>query len=676
MLRDALAADVPYAPFDGIVLTDTFQMHEAGDLDDGSVFRANGDRVIAQRSLDIRVIIGNPPYSVGQTSGNDNAANLKYPTLDAKIESTYAARSAATNKNSLYDSYIRAIRWASDRIGDNGVIGFVTNGGFIDSNTADGLRLSLADEFATIYVYNLRGNQRTAGELSRREGGKVFGGGSRNTVAVTFLVKHPSSSRPAALRYRDIGDYLSREDKLRILDESTINSLAWQTITPNDDGDWLNQRSDAFDAYEPIGEKDRTAVFAAFGRGLETGRDPWVYNFSRSTVASNVASMVSFYNNQATAFSALLKREGLHDPKAHVESFISTDPTRVSWTRSLRQALARGEQLDFDEANVVRSAYRPFCLQSVYFDRLVNHERGKTPSIFPRGVSNVGFTLTGAGSHFEFCLIATDALPNLHLLDTGQFFARWTYETAEGDHVSQGAFNFDDADVVDGYKRIDNITDAALKQYRSWYGAEVAKDDIFAFVYGFLHSPDYRTRFAADLKRSLPRIPRIQADDFAAFRDAGSQLLGLHIGYADVDPYPLTITGDQPSGPGLADRFGWFRVEKIRWAGKGKDVDKSGIAYNPRITIAGIPDTAHRYMLGPRSALEWILDRYQVKTDAASGIVNDPNDWSREVDNPRYILDLIAKVTTVSVETMRIVDGLPPLRIVENTSATPTERKV
>ncbi|HMO11013.1 MAG TPA: damage-inducible protein, partial [Actinotalea sp.] len=246
--------------------------------------------------------------------------------------------------------------------------------------------------------------------------------------------------------------------------------------------------------------------------------------------------------------------------------------------------------------------------------------------------------------------------------------ARGTDRRAGGAPVGGGPCASSAAGGAGGSRRIDNVTDAALATYRRWYGPDVAKDHVFAFVYGLLHSPDYRTRFAADLKRSLPRIPRIDAADFVAFRNAGQALLDLHIGYEDAAPYPLTITGAQPTGPGSADLYDWFRVERLRWAGKGRAGDRSAIVYNPRITVSGIPDAAHRYMLGSRSALEWVLDRYQVKTDTPSGIVNDPNDWSREVGNPRYILDLIAKVTTVSVETMRIVDALPPLRIHEDQS--------
>ncbi|WP_159809581.1 DEAD/DEAH box helicase [Cellulomonas citrea] len=670
-IREAVDPGEPYRPFDGIVLTDTFQMHEDGDLDDGAVFTANSDRVIAQRALDIRVIIGNPPYSVGQTSANDNAANLKYATLDAKIAATYDARSSAKLRKSLLDSYVRAIRWASDRVGDQGVIGFVTNGGFIDSNSADGLRKTLADEFASVYVYNLRGNQRSAGEQSRREGGKVFGAGSRNTVAITFLIKRQSHRGRALLRYRDIGDYLTREEKLRVIGESTIDALNWSEITPNEAGDWTNQRSGDFGAFTPVADRQEPGLLAVFSGGIKTNRDSWVYSYSEAELVGHVKAMIAEYNSQLAQFAAECSRSGVRDRRTAYGAFIQRDPRRISWDGTLEHDFIQGKAARFEPSHVRVGAYRPFTRQRVYFDRQLNNSVYRQPSLFPSAtLRNVGFQVVAPGSDKPFSVLAVDLLPDLSVWGSGpsQFFPRWTYEKVEGEAATQGAFDWSDTEVVDGCRRIDNVTDACLRQYRTWYGPDVTKDEIFSFLYGFLHSPDYRVRFAADLKRTLPRIPRIAADDFAFFVTAGRRLLDVHIGYEDAEPYPLTITGDQPAGPGSADRYEWFRVEKLRWGGKGRDADKSTIFYNPRITVSGIPDAAHRYMLGSRSALEWVIDRYRVTTDKASGITNDPNDWSREVGNPRYILDLIAKVTTVSVETMRIVDGLPPLRVHEDQS--------
>ncbi len=651
--------ETPYEAFDGIVLTDTFQMTEKDDIDDLLVFTNNNARAEVQRALDIRVIVGNPPYSVGQTSGNDNNANVKYPHLDKSIETTFAAKSKATNKNSLYDSYVRAIRWSANRIGDAGLIGFVTNGGFIDANTADGLRKTLADEFTDIYIYNLRGNQRTAGEQSRKEGGKVFGSGSRNTVAVTFLVKNPAASRDrATVHYRDIGDYLNREDKLAIVDQSHIDSLDWQAIQPNDTGDWTHQRSEQFEKWQPLGG-NKQAVFRLYSGGLKTNRDAWVYNYSPAEVEANVKRMVDFYNTQVDDFKAFIAANPGLDPSKTVDSFIDNDPTKISWNRADRSNVARGRKYEMKADRTYLGAYRPFAKQAVEFDAQLNDMVYRMPSMFPTpNHANQGFAINGVGTHHTFGVLATDCVPNLHLMHTGQFFARYTYEPVEG-----GTLELSD-DVVDGYRRIDNITDATLRQYVAWYGNDVTKDTIFAFVYGFLHSPDYRTRFASDLKRSLPRIPRIGADQFPIFRDAGQKLLDLHIGYEGVEPYPVVVNG-VPEGLEGDALYDALRVTKMKYGKRGKDWDRTVINYSPSITVSGIPEEAHRYFLGTRSAVDWLLDRYEVTTEKSSGIVNDPNDWSREVGNPRYILDLIAKVTTVSVETMKIVDSLPPLRIVD-----------
>lgn len=653
-----------WEPFDGIVLADTFQMTEADDTLDGKVFRANSERADRQLALPITAIIGNPPYSVGQTSGNDNNANLKYPTLDGQIEKTYAARSTATNKNSLYDSYIRAIRWASNRIGDRGIIGFVTNGGFLDSNTADGLRKSLADEFSSIYIYNLRGNMRSPNW--RAEGGQIFGAGSQATVTITFLVKHqaPVSSSSTSIVYRQTPDGLDRAEKLTEIETARIGDEHWSQIVPNPHGDWLNQRGDDFQGYQPLGgnrqKPTSSTVFTLMSAGLQTNRDTWVYNYSRGELAKNVAKLMNFYNTQVDDFAKHVVAHGITKPRDIVDQWVSSDATKISWARSLRQAVAKGIHLTFNDQRIVTGGYRPFCKQMVYFDRLVNHEPGQTPAMFPTVKhSNHGFVVVAPGSDKAFAAHAVGLLPDLSMWGSGpsQFFPRYTWEPIDEGKFDGGA----GAEIVDGYRRIDNITDQALSTYQRWYGEEVTKDDIFKFVYGLLHSADYRAQFAPDLKRSLPRVPRLEAEDFGPFRDGGQQLLDLHIGYEDVDPYPLAIAGGDPSGPGSGDLYAWFAVEKLKWGGKGKD--RSTIVYNPRVTISGIPEEAHGYMLGSRSGLEWIFDRYQIKTDKASGIVNDPNDWSREVDNPRYILDLIGKVTTVSVETVRIVESLPPLRI-------------
>jgi len=645
------AEQLGYVEFPGLVLTDTFQSYEDGDEDDLGVFPENNERINRQRQLPITVIIGNPPYSAGQDSANDNNANDKYPGLDAAIRDTYAARSTATNKNSLYDSYIRAITWASLRIKDRGVIAYVTNGGWLDANTADGMRLSLVDEFSAIHVVNLRGNQRTAGEQSRKEGGKVFGGGSRATVAITLLVKDPGHTGPAQVHYTDIGDYLTREGKLAtIADAQTLAGFDAVTITPNASGDWLHQRTDDFTTHLPLGDKDKgaTTVFGLFSGGLKTNRDAWCYNTSTDALEANMRRLVDTYEADRMA--------------GRTSKSATTDTTLIAWSGGLSARLDRHAPLSFDPVSVMSAIYRPFSRTRVCFDPRFNERRYRLGELFPTGEhANIGFTLTGPSSHYDFCLIAADAVPDLHLLDTGQFFARWRYVEVK----DEGALSIDVGDTTGGYRRVDNVTDEALERFHTAYGTKVTKDDIFFYCYGLLHSPDYRERYAADLKKLLPRIPLVT--DPWPFVAAGREMADLHLGYESVTPYPLG--GLDVDGPAGEAAYGFFRVSKMTVAKvrvDGKLVpDRTRIAYNDAITLTGVPEEAYRYQLGSRSAIEWILDRYQVKTDKASGIVNDPNDWSREVGQPRYILDLLARIVAVSLETMKIVDALPTLDIRE-----------
>lgn len=638
---------VGYKPFEGIVLTDTFQMTENGDTLDEALFTGNNDRVIAQNGLDIRVIIGNPPYSVGQSSGNDNNANQKYPTLDESIRSTYAARSTATNKNSLYDSYIRAIRWASNRVHDStegGVVCYVSNGGYIDGNTADGLRKTLTDEFHDVYIYNLRGNARTAGELRRKEKGNVFGEGGRTTIAVMVLVKRPGMVTDCVLHYKDIGDYLDRATKLATLEENSLASLDWDAIKPNQYGDWINQRDPNYENYPLIADKkDKTGrtIFSIQSGGLKTNRDAWVYNSSEKTVARSVGSMIDFYNSEVDRW------EGAGRPEP-VENFVDTDSTKISWSSTLRTRLRSGRVSHRIESSMREAMYRPFQKAHLYFSSDLNERRYRLNELFPApDSSNIGFVTVSPGGSGDHACLMVESIPDLHLIETSQFFARYSYSTPAEDALLATP------------TRQDNITDWALNEYRNTYGDDVSKDDIFFYVYGLLHSTDYRTKYVAELKKTLPRIPQVKGrENFDEFVKAGRELSALHIGYETVDPYPLTETATTVAPE---DEFERYAVTKMKYGGKSGAWDKSVIRYNPYIIIEGIPEEAQRYMLGARSGLDWIIERYQVKTDKASGIVNDPNDWGREHDQPRYIIDLIGKITTVSLETLRIVDTLPSL---------------
>ncbi|MFJ8435150.1 DEAD/DEAH box helicase [Kitasatospora sp. NPDC094019] len=665
------ASDV-YQPFEGIVLTDTFQLAEGGaaKLDGMDVLEGNSERAKKQKAQPITVVVGNPPYSVGQDSVNDNNQNLKYEALDSRIAETYVAKSAVGNKNKLYDSYIRAIRWASDRIQEEGIVAFVSNGGYIDGTSADGLRKSLVEEFDAIYCYNLRGNQRTAGEQSAREGGKIFGSGSRNTVAVLILVKGTKASTTAtgcALYYSDIGDYRSREDKLRILASQHLDTIDWQLLMPNADGDWINQRSEHYTTFQAIGDKDKklaaNAVFATYSSGLNSARDAWVYNFSEETVRTNMESMIDFYNEQVEGFKKHCQAHGLTAPSVRdVEQWIDTDPKKISWNRADKTRLSKGQKYVFDAACVVTSSYRPFTKQKLYFHSRLNDMTYQLPRLFPSADhENIGFYITGPGADEPFSVLMFDDIPNLHAVGTrsmGPHFARYTYrELGQGDDLFAAA----EAEIGGGYEQVENITDATLSAYQKSYSdTTINKDDIFFYAYALLHSPQYREQFAADLKKSLPRIPKVQ--DFHAFAAAGRALSDLHLGYEQAKPYPGIVEkvtgGTSTTPPSELYRVG----KKMKFPRTKGQLDRTTIVFNPRITLTNIPEEAYRYQLGARSAIEWIMDRYWLKTDKDSDIVSDPNVWS---EDPRYIIDLLKRIVTVSLETMKIVDTLPPLDIVE-----------
>ncbi|WP_211373201.1 DEAD/DEAH box helicase [Pseudoxanthomonas broegbernensis] len=421
-----------YVPFEGICLTDTFQMYEKEDLVD-QLLVDNSKRRRRQKKLDIRVIVGNPPYSVGQKSENDNNDNVEYLALDARIRSTYAARSNATLSKGLYDSYIRAIRWASDRVGNAGVVGFVTNAGWLEANTADGLRKCLAEEFSNVYVFHLRGNQRTSGELSRKEGGKIFGSGSRAPIAISLLVKNPDVSQHGKIQFRDIGDYLSREDKLeKITKYASVAGIPdWQAITPDEHGDWLRQREDSFGKFIALGDKKGGGVklFDNFSQGVLTARDAWAYNASFDRLGESISSMIGFYNAEVMRFDQEFYGQSKITRDQSVDGFIDTDATRISWTANLKQELGKGRTFEYETACRAPSLYRPFTKQWVYFSRRFNERVYQMPKVFPvTGEHNLAICAMGSGSKKDFTVLMADALPNYDAMEKGQCFPQSLYE--------------------------------------------------------------------------------------------------------------------------------------------------------------------------------------------------------------------------------------------------------
>jgi len=523
------------------------------------------------------------------------------------------------------------------------------------------------DEFSKLYVYNLRGNQRTSGEQSRREGGKIFGSGSRTPVTICVLVKDPSHTGEAVLHYRDIGDYLSREEKLDIIaQEGSIAHTEWEVIVPNAAADWINQRDEKYDTYQPIGDKktkgkpNTPGVFQLYSRGLATSRDAWAYNFSVRAVEENVRRMIEFYNSEVDRYQ---QADG-PSKKIKVEDFIDFDSTQFSWDRINKSDVARGKKGAFDPSKVRgASLYRPFCKQALYFDasNQFNNCVYQLPRLFPTPEhENIAIITSVAGTK-DFSVLITDTLPDLHLVGDAQTFSLYTYEPVVEDDGGLN-LNLGGGEVVDGYTRKENITDATLAAYRSTYGDEgIAKEDIFYYIYALLHHPEYREKYAADLKKMLPRIPLVKG--FWEYSRTGRALAELHLGYESVEPYPLDEVASSPAPEDLEERFEFYRVQKLQF---GPKKDKTRIKYNGHLTLKGIPEEAYEYQVNGRSALEWVIDRYQVKTDKKSLITNDPNDYCRAVNDPRYIVDLIKRLVTVSLETQKLVGTLPRFEVLED----------
>ncbi|MFH3966925.1 MULTISPECIES: DEAD/DEAH box helicase [Acinetobacter calcoaceticus/baumannii complex] len=655
--------EMEYTPFEGICLTDTFEMYEKEDLV-SKVLVDNSARRKRQKNLDITVIVGNPPYSAGQESGNDNNANVKYPFLDSRIEETYAKHTTATLKNSLYDSYIRAIRWASDRIKDCGVIGFVTNGGYIDSNSADGLRKCLADEFSSLYFFHLRGNQRTSGERSRQEGGKIFGGGSRAPIVIAVLVKNPNAKQHGQIYFHDIGDYLSREEKLeKLSDLVSINGITaidgWTTITPDVHNDWLNQRDDSFSEFISIGNKKNKAeidLFDNYSRGVATSRDAWVYNFSKDKLIQQIKESINYYNSEVSRYKA-------SNLSCKAEDFVSFDSTKFHWDRANKWDLEKHKSYIYDSNSVYKACYRPFTKTNFYFNKYLNNMVYQMPQFFPtRDAKNIVISLTGLGTPKEFTCIISNIVPDVQLSSNGQCFPLYLYEENIVKDNDTDLFSQAGSNTTDGqYTRKDAISDAGLKHFQDAYPTEtISKEDIFYYVYGLLHSEDYRTRYADNLIKELPRIPCVKkADDFWAFSKAGRDLAHWHLNYETVEPYKAKLDLGNKSLKHLEDKD--FYVTKMKFPKKDQ---KDTVVYNNSITIREIPLEAYDYVVNGKSALEWVMERQGVSTHKDSGIVNDANDWAIEtMGDARYPLDLFLRVITVSLETMKIVRSLPKLDI-------------
>ncbi len=654
--RGRRGEDSTYEPFNGIVLTDTFNLNKK---DNPTLFPKewlpdNNKRAERQQKLPIQVIVGNPPWSIGQRSSSDNNQNIPYPELEERVRNTYVEYSTATLRNSLYDTYKMAIRWASDRIGEQGIIAFVTNGSWINGNADSGIRACLAEEFSSVHVLHLRGDARTSGERRRAEAGNVFGSGSRTPVAITILVKNPKVTHEGCkIEYRDIGNYLTREEKLETLrDKESISGFSgWDTITPDKHYDWIEQRDEAFANFYPLGTKEaragRTdnAIFGLYSRGLATSRDTYIYNFSRDTCAENALRMTQDYLN---AMSELEE-----DPELTANEVARRHTTNIQWDRELENNLNRGRTTEFDVSYIRKTIYRPFVKTNCYADYTFANCKYQLDLIFPESSSdNLVICVPGIGSKKAFSVLITDTMPDLGLNNAAQCFPRWQYPKPIANSDESEAL----LDVDESSERIDNISNKAQSEFCRHYRTDkITKDEIFYYVYGILHAPSYREQFANDLSKMLPRIP--YAPEFTAFAEAGYKLAELHLNYETYEQYPLTVEFPNISSPPTdledANPNLFLLTEK---AMKFLDAEKRVLAINDNVRITNIPEDSWGYVVNGRTPLEWFIDRYKIKTDSDSGIVNDPNGWFAD---PRDLVTAIKRIVYVSVESARIIYQLP-----------------
>ncbi|EGP5042715.1 DEAD/DEAH box helicase family protein, partial [Enterococcus faecium] len=593
-----------YKPFEGIVLTDTFESTEQEDTLDDTFFGTNDERLKRQQEVPITAIIGNPPYSVGQSNANDNNKNIEYLNLNKRIEETYSKYSNANLNKGLYDSYIKAVRWSSDRLSGKGIIGFVSNASFIDSQTTDGLRKCLYEEFNYLYIFNLRGDQRTQGETSRKEGGKIFGSGSRTPIAISILVKDGSEKHE--IQYFDIGDYLTREEKLNIVNvKESINSIDWKEIIPDKHNDWINKRDENYSSYPKIAGE----IFEDWAVGANTSRDSWVISFSKEDLSKNVQRMIEQYEIERSNMK-------LNDSTADIDR----DSSKIKWSSGLIDKLNKQVEIVFNSNSIQLIQYRPFTKKYIYYENNLVERPGKYRN-WEKG--NPIIFVTGKGAKREFSTEVIDLIPSFDLMEKGQGFYKW--------HLNEGNLLSE---------KSDNINDTKFG---------LSTEDTFYYVYGLLHSKAYRENYASDLKKELPRIPEVK--DKEKYVEIGKKLADLHLNYEDVPAYDgvnIVFKSDNPS----------FKVKKMKHPKRGQ---LDTIIFNEDIVITDIPERAYEYVVNGKPAIEWIIDQYQVKKDKKSGIVDDPNEFS---DNPKYIFNLLLSIINVSLQTMDLVESLPPLEII------------
>jgi predicted helicase len=592
----------------------------------------NTQRVERQKRSPITVVIGNPPYNMGQVNENDNNKNRKYKVMDARVSETYVKASKAKLKSKYGDPYIKSIRWASDRIGDEGVVVLVTNSSFVHKNVFDGIRKHLAEDFDSIYILDLGGSVKDNPKLSGTTH-NVFGIKPGVSINLFIRKERKQKGKKARIFYLAVDEYWRKEEKYKYLDDAqSIKEVSWQSIQPDQHFNWLVEDEDSgFEAFLSVGSgQARTAkagredtIFKLYSPGVSTNRDSTAYDFNESKLLEKARQFGREYNSEVRRYQ--------DEKPEDVDDFLGYD--KIKWSESLKKDLESGKIFTLDSNNVRTGLYRAFTKKYLYLADLVVDRPGRNTAFLSstsREEKNRVLCVSDKGFRSQFSVLVTNCIADLHLCSSAdgfQVFPFYTYNE-------------------DGTNRRENVTDWALEKFRAHYGDKsISKWDIFHYVYAVLHHPLYRERYAANLKRELPRVP--YAPDFRAFVEAGARLADLHVNYERQPEHALART--EQTGVALDYRVGRMKLDR----------DKGTLRYNDFLTLSGIPAETFDYRLGNRSALEWIVDQYQVSTDRRSGITNDPN----RADDPEYVVRLVGQVVHVSLETGKLVRALPALGV-------------
>lgn len=645
-----------FSPFNHDVLTDTFELEEKKSknyqpvLFEEDDFKIANEKADEEQAQDIRIIIGNPPYSVGQKNAMDNNSNTSYPNLDERISGTYGENVNSGLIKGLYDSYVRAFRWASDRVGDNGVISFVSNGSYVDNLSFSGFRRELLKEFNHVYVFNLRRNQRTQGELSKKEGGKVFGSGSRNTICIITLVKHKGQPFDGFVHYKDIGDYLSREEKLKILKESeSISNLEWENIYPDKRNDWINQTNEEFKKLLPLvkSEKNNTSFSLYDGNvsiGVMAARDDWVIGFNSKIILDNMKTFVETFNNEQNRILTLLKQSKIISSKEKLDFAkrnVTFDKTKIKWSEDLVKRLLRGHSIKIDD-NIRDIMYRPFVKKKLYFDPIVLDRIGKWLNITPtKNDRNLNITFSVPPLKKTFSALAINIISDIHCMEQAQSIPiEWINDNVQGSLFELAGYDQNE----------DTLNDKALSLFKERYGDKsITSSSVFSYIYAVLNSKSYREKYSNNLGKEMPKIPFLK--DFEKWSEIGKKLIDLHLNYEKAPAYQEVKIEYKKKDMTKDD----YRVTKIKFLSKDR---KDTIIFNDNITISNIPLEAYDYVVNGRSPLEWVMDQYQFTVDKESGIMDDPNLYDEEKGG-KYVFDLILSLITVSLETQKLIKELP-----------------